>query len=853
MSQRKRQRFVSVCSNCKQRKTKCDRGNPCSQCERQNIQKTCHYQYDVSESSMQPYILSANEPINMSFGKQDHIGRGAAKHFEASKPGKDSYGGLSSYECLLKSNPPRKTTDTINRSTAEQYSDTANGLESSISNHFDVLGDESCPRTPLSNHGDNVGELTKCMTTKAYLLKMDPDDADAYCKIRERSDLESLAGINPYSWAKEVINFYPEKGTKLEGVNTDPSSPLSWSSTLQKDFALKMIWHEYFLNSNHKEKEESANEFVGTSVISSKYNSAIIALSRRGGNETTVKEGVSSSELLPEKFNRELLNRLPPKNVIWILIERYFSWVYPFVPFLDEAFFKSHISRILTDRHGFPEIDVFSWCDYAYIGILLVILRLSYLSYFSNSLPEEDIKIGGHESISLRLVDREFELGPKLIDLSLKCMRRADYNNDDNFSTFLLAFFIKLYYKYSPEGIGLEDGRDVKEINRILIQRARVIGLNEEVSNPAAFAFSSSYLRAKIWCFLVMADLSQSYSYGHQTRIETSGFDTGPPKFLEANSNLLDKDLDREVNNLFFLSCNLSSWLRPLLTAVCQRDGSQISFLCDMISGFEKRLYHEFGSLEVCLHSPEIDDRIRTFRRQFATKSYLVFTTFLISVFWHLFLHFECSEYNLAFLYLKKALLLIFELYASFLVLFGKSTFCCDFIVNPTIEKFIHQANQILVALLLRISLVKYGLEILGSVNDTNSKEYLFLLSEIKEDLLRSVHESMSTLTSLAQNYTDTKRLIKINNLFLSSIRDQAFIQRAYAELKNKLTPKTWATYFQLLEMRRIIISSRPRWEQPTYQETLDAKDFEINPMDLDFDLRDNIFDFNDYFLSDIN
>lgn len=857
--QRKRQRFVSVCLNCKQRKTKCDRSNPCSQCERQNIEKTCHYLYELSESSPQPYILSANEPINMSLEKKKGVARGAGKHFEVTKPKKNNCGGLASYDrsdpstlCLLKSNSPRENTDTVNQSIAEQYTNAANGLDSSLSNTICILGDKSCLGTYSSNHR-NVGNFTKCMTTKAYLLKMDPHDADTYCKIRERSDIESLVGVNPYSSRKEVINFYPEKDIELEGVNTDSCSPLSWSSTLKKDFALKIIWHEYFRNSDHKEKEASANEFVGTSVLSSKYNSSILTLSRRDGSDVKVKENLSSLEISPEILNRELLNALPPNNVIWVLIERYFSWVYPFAPFLDEAVFKSQISRILTDKHGLPELDIFSWCDYAYIGILLVILRLSYLSYFSNSSPEGDIKIGDHDSISLMLINREFELGPKLADLSLQCMRLVDCNNGDNFPIFLLAFFIKLYYKYSPEGIGLDDGRDVNEINRILIQRARAIGLNEEVSNSAVFQFSYNYLRAKIWCFLVMADLSQSYSYGQQTHIKSSGFDTGPPKFQNAKSNLLDKDLDREVNNFFFLSCNLSPWLRPLLMAICQRDGSQVGLLCDMISEFEKRFYHEFGSLEVCLHSREIDARMTTFRRQFSTKSYLVFTTFLVSVFWRFFLYFESSEYNLAFLYLKKALLLIFELYRSFPELFKKSSFSCDFILNPTIEKFTHQANQILMALLLRISLVKYGLETLRTVNDTNSKEYLCLLSEIEEYLLGSVDDSMSTLTYLAEDYTDTKRLIKINNLFLCLLRDLAFIQRANAEVKNKLTPTTWATYFQLLEIRRIITSSRPRWEQPNHQESSDAKDFEINPMDLDFDLRDNIFDFNDYFLSDIN
>ncbi|CUM64616.1 uncharacterized protein PRCAT00002224001 [Priceomyces carsonii] len=840
-TQGKRWRFVSVCSNCKLRKTKCDRGNPCLACKKKSIQETCKYTDDIPVSK--PYVISANKPMNMLIKGKEKINdvvphyRDAEEHVNGSRK--------SSSNSKEMENPNVRQVDLPPKDLALKRFDAMAENEASKNRcNTDNIVDTRAGTEVMSEN--TVGRRT----SKAYLLKRDLRSVNKFRRTRGRSDYESFVGLNPFSLEKDLIIFYPDTRRKLKGVNSDSSGPLSWTSTIRKDFALSILWNEYVhrLEPNHDREtvvEEDTSAYC-------KYKSSMAILSHQ---KSDFEYNLDKLKIFKRELNDDLLDIIPPRDVMLILIERFFTWVYPYVPFLDEYVFKSQINRILSDA-SIELINIFAWSDYAYLGILLIVLRFSSLSYLSNSQPDSNVFNEDDDStIYSPKVDR-FDLGPRLFDVSLKCMVIANYNKGDDFPVFLLSLFIKLYFKYSPEGVGLNLGeeRDVKEINKILIQRARAVGLDKIGPIPSSFEVNYDYLKRKIWCFLIMADLSQSYSFGYLTQIPFSCFDT-VPSFTIDESNLINKDLDQEVSNFFFLSCNLSPSLRPLLRAISMRDGCKVGALCGMISNFEKQFNKEFGSLEICLKAEDADIRLETFKRQFSVKSYLAFSTFLVSIFFHLFLHFEISEYNLAFLYLKKALLLISELQGSLPTLFHESNYSCDFIINTTIEKFTHRANQILLAVLFRISIIKYKFEASRTEEDEESAEYVSLLTDIKEVLLKCINNSISILSCLSKNYADTRCLIKVSRVFLDSLLDLEVIKRISIYVFDEKPIHMQPTYFQLADIRSIMECSNAESQElvkhpeiENFELNFSDLDFELNFTDLDFDFRDNILDFSDYF-----
>lgn len=59
---KRRQRITVVCTNCKKRKSKCDRGNPCSNCTNIKIKNSCVYVKDTATSQMLS-AKSGNLPV----------------------------------------------------------------------------------------------------------------------------------------------------------------------------------------------------------------------------------------------------------------------------------------------------------------------------------------------------------------------------------------------------------------------------------------------------------------------------------------------------------------------------------------------------------------------------------------------------------------------------------------------------------------------------------------------------------------------------------------------------------------------------------------------------------------------
>lgn len=78
---------------------------------------------------------------------------------------------------------------------------------------------------------------------------------------------------------------------------------------------------------------------------------------------------------------------MPTKRVIWLHINRFMYLLYPFFPYVIEDDFRSSIEKIVgkeSYEEVKPDIKVAHRGDFAQIGILFIMLRLSYLSLFHN-------------------------------------------------------------------------------------------------------------------------------------------------------------------------------------------------------------------------------------------------------------------------------------------------------------------------------------------------------------------------------------------------------------------------------------------------------------------------------------
>lgn len=100
---------------------------------------------------------------------------------------------------------------------------------------------------------------------------------------------------------------------------------------------------------------------------------------------------VATKPITHEQVLARVTELLPPKRIICSFMEKFFKQIYPVIPIIDEQNFKNHMNHILSLRTFTGEGDTVQklrttkLADYCNLGILIIILRLTWLSLPSNA------------------------------------------------------------------------------------------------------------------------------------------------------------------------------------------------------------------------------------------------------------------------------------------------------------------------------------------------------------------------------------------------------------------------------------------------------------------------------------
>ena len=271
---------------------------------------------------------------------------------------------------------------------------------------------------------------------------------------------------------------------------------------------------------------------------------------------------------------------LPPRHIILTFVNKFFNYIYPLIPIIDERSFTGHLDRILVEQHSnaaHPKLRIRKCSDYCHLGIMIIILRLTWLSlpankceidlgtselansYLSSHIhsgsvatPKEDNQLIKYETTieALELVKDYLIKFDKISSIS---------NNDINLSTIQFAVFYKIYITSSPTDEVPSQKSSIKyhsisdpnsqdsELNQILmssiVQMALSCGLHRDpdnfpqlnvVSSTSNFASGSTkssspqdqdkenrvttehfkHTWRKLWYYIVHLDVEQSLALG---------------------------------------------------------------------------------------------------------------------------------------------------------------------------------------------------------------------------------------------------------------------------------------------------------------------------------------------------
>ncbi|ABN65603.2 zinc finger transcription factor [Scheffersomyces stipitis CBS 6054] len=501
---------------------------------------------------------------------------------------------------------------------------------------------------------------------------------------------------NPVGIPGGKINFFKLLCNNL--IEPD-YNVFSWINVYKSDPGMRIYLKNLPSNSKLFVEQVVVDDFHRDDIFKGLLNLELDELYRRSvGPDSENKIIHNEEELL-----LAIRSVLPNTVIIATHVEKFFSELYPGFPFLDESAFRKRLMRMgngprITDEN-----------DWAIIGILLIMVRISYLSSLWN--------ISGSDRLGAVANRADYELvssatiGPEFIRLARSCLKQYDLQSRNSLWVLQCNIFLQIYERVSPEEGECATGKSSQIIHASLIQHALSLKLHIDPDLlPQLYGKNEKYknLVRKIWHFLVSYDYFDSISYGNYPSTTKMVFNTRLPTHIEGNENIQDTKLEKEVLGSFeFLDFTYGPVHDLLVDIQSLKTDHKIERIVFLATAIESTIASIIGQVDTFFSvetNPSTDKGIR-----FALFLYLKF--FLLTIFSYLQSYYErTKQYETAFFYFKKVLIIgsyeilpaMFRLVGSFGDHFKKETFM---LTPQIIQLSCHRLIITLVSAFIRIEI----------------------------------------------------------------------------------------------------------------------------------------------------
>lgn len=628
---------------------------------------------------------------------------------------------------------------------------------------------------------------------------------------------ETYLGINLFNFSDpdELLDVYGGYNSVFEGFQEHEINygPYSWLSFIRKDRFCNVLWDFITLNgkktgepqlipeknpqtttADHEKdfqnlsmKREEVTPF-NSSELRAQVNKKAISLG------LTVYEGdVDPTTNLLERIRISL----PTKKCIWILISRFFRRVYPYVPLLDETYFRKRISLILgpetfTDDH-YDQINIKTKNDFASLGILLILLRITYLSSFSNrnNVNQNALSslVGGSLAEVKYILSNPINID--VISVARLCLAEFDLYKKNALVVLQCVVFLRMYGCLSPEDGDGSDGNDGHVLNSVCIQVSYCMGINRDQVNYKndPKIEKTNNIKRKIWAFLKVLDLHLSFEFGFPPAIQGGFSDVQTPYFGPNNSNIFDINLERAVADYAMTADDIIDQFRSVVAQTLSIEHKpSMKKITESISQLEIKMRNMFGSLSD--YTKPVENLGYSFVRVLKCKLYLSVRIFTLSFFYHLSLNYELKNMaELCYFYRRKIFSIhVGEILPEVLSLilhndknFDSSSTVADLILNPVIEIAIHKGNQFCFSLWIRLLDIMNVMQSDVALHNENMKhnsEYnlkFTQLGSLVKMLEKIVKFSVKCVSRLSLRYYYAWRLSKTHRYLCNIISSDSF------------------------------------------------------------------------------
>ncbi|CAH6719160.1 multidrug resistance regulator 1 [[Candida] jaroonii] len=506
---------------------------------------------------------------------------------------------------------------------------------------------------------------------------------------------------------------------------------------------------------------------------------------------TTVASKISLELELADK----IILLLPPKKVIWTLINRFFTTIYPFMPFFDEISFKLEVTRILgpedLDDTKIARLNVEKRLDFAYIGIMLLMLRFSYLALFSNKREVNEFNLK-NPSADVKATQLRYLLSNpisiQVVEAAQICLNQFDLFRKTAFPVLQLMFTLRLYHIFGPEEGESTDGISHQINNGIIVQTAINMAINREPDLIDREHTNEKFnnMNRKLWFFIVNTDLIQGYQNGDPLAIDPKYFDTRLPFYKKGNENIADVELEKQMISTFSYFEKFYPKLKEILDiSLNVNSDTPIKKFCDLISDFERFIYSNYGSLEHYMVPFSKEYFPYPFMKTMKCKTFLNLNNFVVTIFVHLYYIFEAkNHFKLSIYYFKKVLVFgclnttpyFIELFSRNHINFGEGS---DLILNPSFIQSIHRVSQINISCLVKINATvhyyKKSPEHEANLKNDIYQEKFRKYCQLSLSITKNVKFVISVLSKLSNRYYYAWRITKAHRFLLNLVNGNEY------------------------------------------------------------------------------
>ncbi|EDO17602.1 hypothetical protein Kpol_1061p26 [Vanderwaltozyma polyspora DSM 70294] len=516
---RKRNRIPLSCTICRKRKVKCDKTHPhCNQCIKTGVHHLCHYM-EQSWAGEVGKEMSRDLELKKLRDKVKALEELLSKVKQTEPLGKNV--DINPDMCTPES-VSLATSLTNNNGNVLAALDSTLNLSPDVLNNFQKYDNDELDLTIQFDmlHLKNKGTVHLGATHWLAVMKGDP-----YLKLLWSQLFIMREKLS--EWYSQKKRLSKKKMDKMQQCPVMRRKLKNESNGLLNPIPTKCpVGHSKFKSNAITENDSFPRPMSGMNFPDSASHTSLLNLplsksplpnfSQLSRSTTPINSGNIDGDISMSKIISNICDLLPPKSVISVYLDKFFRHIYPVIPIIDEQSFRLSLNRMLgllqTDSDMVKTLKISKISDYCTLGILVIIMRLTWLSLSSNTcdidLTSTFIISGAQlpttinaSKIKEESVIMQYEPSVETLRLIRKYLIKFDEissfsNSNVSLITVQFAIFYKLYLKSCADAsstntnqvepmdsIGGQDNETHQVLMSSITQMAFSCGLHRDPDN----------------------------------------------------------------------------------------------------------------------------------------------------------------------------------------------------------------------------------------------------------------------------------------------------------------------------------------------------------------------------------